>query len=789
MIRRYRASPLVPGAARPLILGAEWVTTKAGGLNRYLAALTDVLSRLGPAPHVVVVGPAPTAPMAHGASRSNAPLPVRLLSVRRAASRLADHVDVVDAHFALYALLPATTTALRRVPLVVHFHGPWAEESQLGRGEGSLVVTAKRAVERSVYQRARVVVVLSAAFGHLVVERYGVDPARVEVVAPGVDLEWLRPGDRAAARAHFDLPANGFVAVSVRRLDARMGLDILLEAWATVQTDQPDAVLLLAGEGRERGDLERRRANLLHPDHVRFLGPVNDDRLLALYQAADCSIVPTRALEGFGLVTLESAACGTPAIVTDVGGLPDGVRDLDPTLVVPADDADALAARILAAAAGDLPNRAATRAHAERFSWEGVARRHIEIYERARARRPLRVAYIGHTAQLSGGELALARLLPALTSVEAHVVLAEDGPLVTRLRESGIAVEVLPMGEAARSLRRDRVRPGGVPLATVAGSVLATWRLARRLRALRPDLVHTNTLKAALYGGVAGRLAGVPVVWHIRDRIAADYLPAPAVRLVRLASRLLPAAVIANSQATLATVGGRPARTRIYDAVVPSPVTAAQPASARRSAERSFTVGLVGRLAPWKGQDVFLRAFAQAFPEGDARARVVGTAMFGEDDWARGLRDLASGLGICERVDFTGFVDDMTRQYALLDVAVHASVIPEPFGQVVVEAMSNGLPVVAADAGGPGEILSDGIDGLLYPMGDANALAQRLRRLASDPGLRARLGEAGRRRADAFSPDKVAAQVMDVYSGVIAQSSNRRAPLRLRRNRDLGKSQ
>jgi len=583
-------------------------------------------------------------------------------------------------------------------------------------------------------------------------------------------------------RAGLGLGPDAFVAVCVRRLDARMGHDVLLDAWGLLQAEHPDAVLLVAGEGHERADLEERRTRLPHPDGCRLLGAVTDDQLVALYQAADCSVVPSRALEGFGLVTLESAACGTPAIVTDVGGLADGVAGLDATLVIPAGAPAVLAARLLAAAAGDLPGRGATRAHAEKFSWDGVAHRHLTLYKCARDPRPVRVTYLGHTAELSGGELALARLLPALRDIEPQVILAEEGPLVHRLRQNGVPVVVAPMARVTRNLRRDRVHPGRLPIGAVAGALVGIWQLTRRLRSDRPDIVHTNTLKAALYGGIAGRLAGVPVVWHLRDRIAVDYLPSPAVRLVRLAARVLPTAVIGNSAATLASLDGVTNCTRIYHAVIPSPVErgTADPGPH----DRPFTVGQVGRLAPWKGQDLFLRAFALSFPDGDARARIVGGALFGEDDWAQSLKELAAALGIEERVDFVGFTDDVNAEYARLDVFVHASVIPEPFGQVVFEAMAAGVPVVVPDAGGPGEVVTHEEDGLLYPMGDVPALGVSICRLAADRDLRNRLGRVGQHRVEQFAPEKVADQVMQVYTSVLAARSSRRR--RMHRNHPAG---
>ncbi len=694
------------------------------------------------------------------------PLPARLLAMRAAAARAAQSADVVDVHFALYALLPILTTMARRRPLVVHFQGPWADESAISGGRRSSVA-AKRAVERLVYRRAQRIVVLSDAFADIVTQRYGVDPERVEVIPPGVDLERFHPGDRTAARARFGLAPSTFVVVAARRLERRMGLDSLLDAWAELEPQLPEAQLLLAGDGPERDQLERRRLGLRRPDSVRLLGRVSDDELVALYQAADCSVLPTRALEGFGLAALESMACGTPAIVSRVGGLPSAVVDLDPTLVVAPDRVGELADRLRRAAMGDLPERDDTRRHAERFAWSKVAERHVALYrevaERRSARPPQRprVAFVDHTALLSGAELALARMIDAL-DVDAHVILAEDGPLVGRLEEVGATVEVLALGESTRDLGRERVDVRRLPLRSVIDVASYSIRLARRLRALDVDLVHTNSLKAALYGGVAGRLARVPVVWSLRDRISDDYLPGPAAVLVRGLARVLPAAVVADTRTTLGTLG----EPRASWTVIPSPLARPRASTSNsRPHHDALVVGMFGRIAPWKGQDVFLDAFATAFPSGPEQALVVGDALFGDDEvaYAASLHEQVQRLGIAARVHFTGHVDDVDDWYGRCDVLVHASTTPEPFGQVIVEGMAQGLAVIAANAGGPTEIITDGHDGLLVTPGDVAALAARLTELAGDPALRARLGAAARDRAADFGPDVVAERLERLY--------------------------
>jgi len=759
---------------RVVVLGAEWFGQRPGGLNRYLAALVRGIATAVDV-RSIVVGPAPEAPPeVEAVSHVDAPLWRRLLAVSGAAWRLGRGADIVDVHFALYAIVPLLVGGLRKAKVVVHFQGPWAAESAQA-GAGRWACAAKQLVERTVYRRADAIVVLSAAFGDIVVREYGVDPTRVHVVAPGTDMTRFSPGERGAARRRVGAGEGTFVVVSTRRLERRMGLDVLLRAWRSVQEEVPDSLLLVAGAGSEEQHLRALAGAVPRPSTVRLLGRVSDQELVELYRAADCSVVPSRSLEGFGLVVPESLACGTPVIVTDVGGLPEAVRSLDDSLVVTAGDDSALASRLIAAQKGLLPDRQACRAYAEGFGWDEVTRWHLDLFQSmmttespAQAEvdlgngpRRLRVAFVDHCAALSGGELALARLLGSL-DVEAHVILGEEGPLRSRLEAGGVSVQVLPMARRLRHLRRERVGP-----AALLHAVTLCWyvvRLTGRLRRLRPDVVHTNSLKAALYGGVAGRLAGVPVVWHLRDRIAPDYLPPLGVRLVRAASRVLPSAVIANSSSTLATL--------FHTVAIPSPVDVRP--TPRVAEDAGLRIGIVGRLAPWKGQDLFLRAFARAFPAGDVVAVIVGSAMFGEDDYALELKELIVELGLDGRVEMIGFCDDIEAVLATMDVVVHASTVPEPFGQVVAEAMGAGRPVVASDAGGPAEIIEHGVTGLLYPMGSEEGLAEALGRLAGDSALRERLGATAVAAAQRYRPDVVAAEVSRFYSTVLSQGVQQR---------------
>jgi glycosyltransferase involved in cell wall biosynthesis len=373
------------------------------------------------------------------------------------------------------------------------------------------------------------------------------------------------------------------------------------------------------------------------------------------------------------------------------------------------------------------------------------------------------VTYVGHVARHSGSEIGLVRFIAATDEVDATVILAEDGPLVRALEDAGTRVEILPLAEHVRGLKKEQMRPGWAQARAAPEVARYVGRLRERLRELQPDLVHTHSLKAGLYGGLAARLAGVPVIWHLHDRLAPDYLPRPAVRPMRFLASTLPSALVVPSRHTLATVGRR-FRPGLRIAIIPFPVP--MPSEPCEVRDRVTEIGMVGRLAPWKGQHVFLEAFARAFPDNRVRARIVGSAIFGEGSYAGELRARAEALGIADRVDFVGFTPHVDAELRRLDVLVHASVTADPLATVVLEGMAAGLPVVSADDGGHAEHIENGREGLLFPPGNADALAETLRLVASERELRATMSEAGRMKAREFAPDAVVGRMLALYGDV-----------------------
>jgi glycosyltransferase involved in cell wall biosynthesis len=354
---------------RALSLGLDWFQPGSGGLERIYADLMAALPGAGVTASGLVLGPPDVAERTGGQvaafGRPGAYLPEQLWRARAEAGRLAasGRFDLVAAHFALYAL-PALGR-LHGLPMVVHFHGPWAEESAQ-EGAGAASVAVRRALERTVYWRAARVIVLSRAFAAIVRDRYRVPEARIRQVPGSVDLDRFElPLSRAQARLRLGWPRDRRILLSVRRLARRMGLDRLVAAMPAVVRAVPEALLLIAGHGQQAAALQAQVAALGLGAHVRLLGFLPDADLPLAYRAAELAVLPTLALEGFGLAAAEALAAGTPALVTPVGGLPEVVGDLSPGLIFRSSTPADLAAGLVAALRGAwLPDAAACRAFA-----------------------------------------------------------------------------------------------------------------------------------------------------------------------------------------------------------------------------------------------------------------------------------------------------------------------------------------------------------------------------------------------------------------------------------------
>lgn len=386
-----------------------------------------------------------------------------------------------------------------------------------------------------------------------------------------------------------------------------------------------------------------------------------------------------------------------------------------------------------------------------------------------------RVLFVTHSGEMGGAELFLLDVIGAGPAQWFAAVLGE-GPVRDELLSAGR----LLLGETIdlRAVRRDTRGPLALARGAIAGLRAGLQLAAARERY---DVLCANSQKALLVCSVASALSGRPLVWILHDMIDGPSFSAPLRWGSVLLSRLFASRVVVNSHATeraFIRSGGQAAKTQVvYNGFrAGAAVDTAQAAVAIREEfgfDRRPIVGVFSRLAPWKGQDVLLKALAR---RPDVQGLIVGGALFGEGPYEATLLRLAAELGLAERVRFAGHRSDVAALMAGVDVVAHTSIEPEPFGRVVVEGQLSGRPVVASAAGGVVEIVRHDETGLLVEPGNADALADAIGRLVDDPTSRASLGTRGRQVASTqFRLDAVVEELSALLTVAARQERRTRA--------------
>jgi glycosyltransferase involved in cell wall biosynthesis len=368
----------------------------------------------------------------------------------------------------------------------------------------------------------------------------------------------------------------------------------------------------------------------------------------------------------------------------------------------------------------------------------------------------MNVLLVDHAPFFGGAEAFLVDLLSALDPKNFASIIVTDprSPVLERLRATRCPV-------LTTSLPKLNNSPLFLPRLIQSGI-----QLAQRARASHADLLHTFGVRTHLIGAVASRLSGVPLVWRICDdtfppRVAALF--AGSARVIVAASQWLVTKYPNLKFDGLAQDGAR----------APAAISRSQARSQLGLSEDDIVITHVGRLVRWKGQDIFIRAFARvAREEANVRGLVVGGWIANEDRsgilgggeaYDRELHALANELAP-NRIVFTGFMTDPSLAYAASDIFAHTSILPEPFGRTVIEAMMAGLSVIASNAGALPEIVLDGQTGLLTTPGDVETLARAMTALTRSRDERDKMGQAAHvRAAQEFSLERMARRIEDYY--------------------------
>lgn len=289
-------------------------------------------------------------------------------------------------------------------------------------------------------------------------------------------------------------------------------------------------------------------------------------------------------------------------------------------------------------------------------------------------------------------------------------------------------------------------------------------RLRHFARTRRFDLVHSNC--SVTLGGVylASRWR-VPHVWHVHEFLPKNPASALMERLLLTAD-----AVITCSQSVAEQFTSAELRRKCRIAHSGARVRKAD--GSTRPAFRNGRIELVciGRLNAWKGQRILIQAIEILRQAGyDVHLRLVGDPYKGQNHFRVQLLEQIAAAGLSDHVALDGFRSDVGAILAEADAVVVPSERPEPFGLVVVEAMAQGRPVIATKPGGPGEVISSGVDGILIEPGSPKAIANAVVKLANNPKWANTMGERARATAASYTPERMARVVLDAYDQLLEE--------------------
>jgi glycosyltransferase involved in cell wall biosynthesis len=394
----------------------------------------------------------------------------------------------------------------------------------------------------------------------------------------------------------------------------------------------------------------------------------------------------------------------------------------------------------------------------------------------------MRILYLNPGAEMGGAETALTELLAGLRQEQPdwtlQLLVGSRGPLLEEAAKLGVRTEVLempgPLSQAGDSAFHTAAKGGAVLRVLRAMPAFYNYgrALASRVKSFEPHIIHATGFKMQVLAALFAQQTG-QILWHIHDYVGWRPLTSRLLRV--LAGRC--AGALANSDSVLEDLNrqcpGLPWTKRLYNAVDSATLNSGEAwdldaeAGAPPPPPGVVRIGLVATYAKWKGHETFLDALSRLPSDLPWRGYIVGGAIYKTAGSQHTAAELSKAIGarrLEDRVFLTGFLQRRGAIMRGLDVVVHSSTKPEPFGMVVVEGMACGRAVVASRGGGAAELFEEGVTALGHQPGDSADLARAIRHLLERPELRRALGERARIYADCnFNRLLLAKQLTEAY--------------------------
>ena len=398
----------------------------------------------------------------------------------------------------------------------------------------------------------------------------------------------------------------------------------------------------------------------------------------------------------------------------------------------------------------------------------------------------INILFLDHQSEMGGAEVALLEIIKALDRSKFNPIirLGELGNFKDELEKLNVDVGLLDIPECYRTLKRDPLREN--PLSSFVKSVFVfpelIWKTSEIIKRNNAEIVFFNTVKSAIFGIPAARRAKARTIWMIHDCLTEDFYKKGALRILALLARDVDK-IICNSKKTrdafLKLTGKRAGSKTVVvnngvDLKKFNPDIRGEGVKKELSFKGERAVTLVGRFEPWKGQKTFIEAADIALKkDSNLKFIMTGGPLFGREEYEKECRVLVKRKGLEDKILFLGFRDDVPEIIAASDVIVHASILPEPFGRDIVEAMACGKPVISTNIGGPYEIITPDT-GVFVEPGDPVMLAEEIIKLSDDPDRMSLLGKNARKRAEEkFDITKITEQIEDVIKKETAKGGLR----------------
>ena len=689
--------------------------------------------------------------------------------------------DVVHIHFASAEMMTAALARMMGGPPVI------CKIACSGRA-GEISIAKKRFYYPLFSRLMRWVDVFVALSEEIADElaAEGIVQARIVRIPNGLDPQsFTVPTDdeKQAARKRLDVDGDARVILFTGRLSPQKNLDVLLES---LPLDQTGLLLLIAGQGPERQRLGSLAMRLGLDEIVRFLGPVED--VSTLYHAADIFVLPSRD-EGLSNSLLEAMSSGLRVIASDVSGSPEVIEDGISGRLVPAGDRNSLNKAVLEALSGGIPDtgEAARRKISTGFSLASISNRYIRLYSNlsprsgqlkpedpepaqnisARHKRPLFL--INSFPPRIGGAERLVESLAAEFSRNDIV-----NTVVTRWSGDASLVEL-----RGRTLIIRIPIFGSRPMRSILFrffSMAVLLMLHRRFDCLHVHSLDAPAVIGLLYRRVTGRDLFVTIhntgkVEALKQRFNGENT------LSRIIAEATSIVSINKNITDDLLVSGCPA---VKISTIPNGVDTARfnPLDPEERYKGLSNMGILGRTIflfvgnfhSQKGIDTLIRGWkilSERYPDSGATLFLIGNGILFDE-----MKAMASSLGIGDTVVFLGRRSDVVDYLRLVDVFVQPSRW-EGLSIAMLEAMSCGLPMIGTPVGGTAEILKEGVNGLLVPVDDEEALSTAMGRLLEDTILRKTLGSMARSTVKlGYSIKKCARAHMEMFDGTSTEGEN-----------------